>query len=610
MSEYKKSETRRLMEDMISGRHPVKDAEGNEYYVRYNENTEELEEIPAPGLRPLTDGQKAEASELAAGLRPQGFGALDIAKEGLKGFGQGVVSGLGRVASGATFGATDWLDRKTGGHLASLDADLQRSAESAGLGGWNKAAKFASELGGNVLGAGGALVKGLGRAGLKGLKLASASGGLEGAVYGATGSDSVDELPENVALGAAFGAALPVGLHGVGRGAGYVVKPFSSRLMTAGMTGGLGNVSGSPEAVKLLKQGIRNNDDVAETYLNRVLPELRGINSAMAGMVDNSLTSRINVPETIATERARYGDYMTRHGADEMMDFAPINKDIKIYRGNDSKSILKSMVRNLEKNDPDFNFRTMKDPETGRIYKDYEHLLSDPERSRYIHTFMDTYNNPQVVKKGSNNGYPRLYKYSIYNNPEHNNKVYDLISQSETGKVLTKIAREGKHGKESLDRIMMPHARQTSDAGRAASQTEMFPPHYSDKNTIPYRSVVVNPELPHISSLYEGLAQGLNRQSLRFGRLSELGNAAERRLRTPEGTRFFGREQLESPGSMIGSAADWANNLLRGRAVRRAALDLMDPNFTGRPLNNGWVVDNPSLAAGLSATAYNNLRNR
>ena len=229
MSEYKKSETRRLLEDMISGRHPVKDAEGNEYYVRYNENTEELEEIPAPGLRPLTDGQKAEASELAAGLRPQGFGALDIAKEGLKGFGQGVVSGLGRVASGATFGATDWLDRKTGGHLASLDADLQRSAESAGLGGWNKAAGFASELGGNVLGAGGALVKGLKSAGLKGLKLASASGGLEGAVYGATGSDSLADLPENVSLGAAFGALAPLGIHGVGYGAKWVARPVTEK---------------------------------------------------------------------------------------------------------------------------------------------------------------------------------------------------------------------------------------------------------------------------------------------------------------------------------------------------------------------------------------------
>ena len=44
MKDYRvTAETRRLMEDMISGRHPVKDAEGNEYYVRYNENTEELE---------------------------------------------------------------------------------------------------------------------------------------------------------------------------------------------------------------------------------------------------------------------------------------------------------------------------------------------------------------------------------------------------------------------------------------------------------------------------------------------------------------------------------------------------------------------------------------
>ncbi len=72
--------------------------------------------------------------------------------------------------------------------------------------------------------------------------------------------------------------------------------------MTAGMTGGLGNAADNPEAVKLLKQGIRNNDDVAEAYLNRVRPELRGINNEAAGMVDSSLSSRINVPETIASE--------------------------------------------------------------------------------------------------------------------------------------------------------------------------------------------------------------------------------------------------------------------------------------------------------------------
>ena len=229
MSDYKKSETRQILEGIYSGIHPVRGSDGREYYVRYNDNREELEEVPPPELRPLTEKDKAKALWLASGLRPQGIGALDVAKEGLKGFGQGVVSGLGRVAGGATLGATDCLDRKTGGHLASLDADLQRSAESSGLGGWNKAAKFASELGGNIQGAGGALVKGLSKAGLKGLKLASASGGLEGAAYGATGSDSMDELPENVAWGAALGAALPFGLHYGAKGAKWAARPVTEK---------------------------------------------------------------------------------------------------------------------------------------------------------------------------------------------------------------------------------------------------------------------------------------------------------------------------------------------------------------------------------------------
>ena len=229
MSDYKKSETRQILEEIYSGKYPVKRDDGREYYVRYNDNREELEEVPPPELRPLTESQKAEALRLSAGFRPQGIGVWKIAGEGLKGFGQGVVSGLGRVSGGATLGATDWLDRKTGGHLASLDADLQRLAESAGLGGWNKAAKFASELGGNIQGAGGALVKGLSKAGLKGLKLASASGGLEGAAYGATGSDSMDELPENVAWSAALGAALPFGLHYGAKGAKWAARPVTEK---------------------------------------------------------------------------------------------------------------------------------------------------------------------------------------------------------------------------------------------------------------------------------------------------------------------------------------------------------------------------------------------
>ena len=229
------------------------------------------------GLRPLTESQKAEAAGLAAGLRPQGVGALDIAKEGVKGFGQGVVSGLGRVAGGATLGATDWLDRKTGGHLASLDADLQRSAESSGLGGWNKAAKFASELGGNIQGAGGALVKGLSKAGLKGLKLASASGGLEGAAYGATGSDSMDELPENVTWGAVLGAALPFGLHYGAKGAKWAARPVTDRIV--------GTYNSGKELLKAERQLNQLTDDpeagIIENIWNKVTGKGKSIDDVL-----------------------------------------------------------------------------------------------------------------------------------------------------------------------------------------------------------------------------------------------------------------------------------------------------------------------------------------
>ncbi len=121
--------------------------------------------------------------------------------------------------------------------------------------------------------------------------------------------------------------------------------------MTAGLSGGLSNAAGNPEAVKLLKQGIRNNDDVAEAYLNRVRPELRGIDNEAAGMVGSSLSSRIDVPETIASERARYGDYMAAHGTDEVMDFVPTREQLEAIKPessfNPNKGLIKSEAETL-----------------------------------------------------------------------------------------------------------------------------------------------------------------------------------------------------------------------------------------------------------------------
>ncbi len=354
----------------LEGRLPVRGLDGREYYVRYNDDKEELEEVPPPELRPLTESQKAEALRLSAGFRPQGFGALDVAKEGLKGFGQGVVSGLGRVAGGATLGATDWLDRRTGGHLVSLDADLQRSAESAGLGGWNKAAKFASELGGNMRGAGGALVKGLSKAGLKGLKLASASGGLEGAAYGATGSDSLDELPENVAWGAAFGAALPFGVHYGAKGAKYAARPVTKKA-----TRYLGKR-------KLAKQLAKDSDfeDVNLGYIDdQLATRLNQVrNAENVSPVESARTSvtgeRIgHIRDGRILRDKRSPDFMA-----DVVDAALFSKQPHVIRGNipenqvifDSSNPANKVVVSKNSNTNGISvITTMKDKSLGKINK-------------------------------------------------------------------------------------------------------------------------------------------------------------------------------------------------------------------------------------------------
>ena len=349
---------------------PVRGSDGREYYVRYNDNREELEEVPPPELRPLTEKDKAKALWLASGLRPQGIGALDVAKEGLKGFGQGVVSGLGRVAGGATLGATDCLDRKTGGHLASLDADLQRSAESSGLGGWNKAAKFASELGGNIQGAGGALVKGLSKAGLKGLKLASASGGLEGAAYGATGSDSMDELPENVAWSAALGAALPFGLHYGAKGAKWAARPVTKKA-----TRYLGKR-------KLAKQLAKDSDfeDVNLGYIDdQLATRLNQVrNAENVSPVESARTSvtgeRIgHIRDGRILRDKRSPDFMA-----DVVDAALFSKQPHVIRGNipenqvifDSSNPANKVVVSKNSNTNGISvITTMKDKSLGKINK-------------------------------------------------------------------------------------------------------------------------------------------------------------------------------------------------------------------------------------------------
>lgn len=172
---------------------------------------------PKTELTPLTEEQKA---------KPKGDYWNGAIKEGVKGFGKGVLSGVGSALSGATLGATDWIDRKTGGNLAKLKKELQASAEAEGLGGVNQVANALSEMGGNIYGAGKLIAGKVGK-GLKGVVL---GGGLEGLGYGVTNSDNLEDLSYNAIIGATTGTATSGGVYGAGKALGTawdIAKPYA-----------------------------------------------------------------------------------------------------------------------------------------------------------------------------------------------------------------------------------------------------------------------------------------------------------------------------------------------------------------------------------------------
>ena len=202
-------------EELARGLHkkyyPQLDFEDFAQRIGYMSTNEEPVSIPE-----MTPEMRAQADAMAQDMARGNY--KSVVGNGLSGFGEGVVSGLGRVASGATLGLTDLIDRKTGGNLTALDERLQQRADAVPYAGTaNKIAKFGTEIAGNIGGAGGAITKGLMKTGVKGLGLTAADSALQGGIYGATGSDKIEDLPVNVAAGAVEGVAFGSALHGAAK---------------------------------------------------------------------------------------------------------------------------------------------------------------------------------------------------------------------------------------------------------------------------------------------------------------------------------------------------------------------------------------------------------
>ena len=177
-----------------------------------------------------------------------------------------------------------------------------------------------AELGGSIQGLGATVGTGLAKMGLKGIKLAGAAGAAEGAITGATNSDSCSDLPQNILTGSILGTISGA----VGQKVlDSIIKSFSTKAATFGMKGGMENIINNPQAQNLVEGGIKQSNELAKQALRQIPQVSDRLNTQTADFMQQSLNHKINLPQTIASQRAKTQQYVNQHAADEVISFAP-----------------------------------------------------------------------------------------------------------------------------------------------------------------------------------------------------------------------------------------------------------------------------------------------
>lgn len=264
-------------------------------------------------LQPLTEEQKA---------KPSGDYSKGVPLAFLTGLGEGGLSGLESYANGYTLGGYDWLNRQFGRNPQDLRDKLQQRAESVGLGGYNTAGQIASTLGGalrglpKLTGAAGEVALGSKYWGLPAMAL---SGSLDSLIQSSFDNDFSN--PMQTAIDTAQGGAIGAGMGGLGN---VALKPLakytSSNAMTKGLKGGLDNVADNPQALRLVNDAVRRNNDIAELYLEATPGALNKVNADTSTLINKALTRKINVPKTIGNQKRKYGKFMEEHGQDQLLN--------------------------------------------------------------------------------------------------------------------------------------------------------------------------------------------------------------------------------------------------------------------------------------------------
>ena len=286
-------------------------------------------------LEPLSDEQKA---------KPKDTDYLGIVKAGLEGFGEGIESGINRAINTASFGAYDWLNRKfLGDQYGKQQRELEQRAESAGVGGLNTLANLLTDIGAGGATTGNVAYNLAGKVGLKGLGQLIGAGALEGGAWGATGSDTLEQVATNVPVGAVTGGVVGGGLGAIGN----ALKRFSPELSSVGLKTGLENALTDNNTVKALKRGAMD-DDIANQLLAREAEVKNALNTRSADALEALTGQRFDVASAKQANRQAYKDYFADN-AEKMVTPEIVGEQVVKNKPYSNKQ-LEKMLQNPQEN--------------------------------------------------------------------------------------------------------------------------------------------------------------------------------------------------------------------------------------------------------------------
>ena len=444
-----------------------------------------------------------------------------IAKGGSGGLARPVGAGINAAVTSLIYGGLDLLRGKgTGGfgrgwNTGWNDIYQEGLAAEREFEKYNPKTAMALQIGGGLMtaplmgAASGAQKMKL----LPSLAKASMLGGIGGAVYNAAESESLDEVFPNAIeggkVGMIMGPVAEVGTRAIGKVIGKVADTASDvytrarygkealslqktmralkrelgeesfeQAVQASLSNGrslIENlddrgvllaqklVAGSGQAREVLTKSARELSETAPDRIRGQVNKTLGLKKGSQNIAE--IEEKYNAPaKKLYQQLDEVGDVEDVEIKNFLDSLTPEEvKSLKKYQPEEYVSILKSIVRNEYKTNPNFRFRI----ENGK--RDYGHLLKDQTREEFIQTFKDTYHHPDILVSFMEDGNLKEYFIKKYRS-ELGNDLWDMIVQK-GGEIKTKIARFDKKGKNYIKNSIKEGTWQPSTYPKAIGQT-------------------------------------------------------------------------------------------------------------------------------------------